>query len=244
MNLRLLPILMFATIALLTLKSIEFLVDGSTGFSTVIIEAAAQDAAATDSAAEGDGKVQGETPEEGSTTNPAALPAPDPGSISDNSEDLGKSRSERAVLGRLRERREQLDARERQLQLREQLLRAAEKRIERRVVEMKALEERIGVATTEKAAQEKKEFQNLAKMYQAMKPADAARIFSRLELSILVKVAKAMKPTKLADVMGKMSGDAAERLTVELATGGTGMGSAGMGGSGGAMTELPKISGN
>jgi flagellar motility protein MotE (MotC chaperone) len=240
-NIRLLPIVLFATISLLMLKGISFISSNGTGFSPVIVSAAAQDA--TDANADAGAKGDGAKGEAADAMPADALPADGegkhPASVSERPEDLGKSRSERAVLGRLRERREELNGRERQLELREQLLRAAEKRIEQRVTEMKSLEDRIGVATTKKAEQEKKEFENLAKMYSSMKAKDAARIFDRLELSIMVKVAKAMKPTKLADVMAKMSGEAAERLTIELATGGRGIGN-----TAGPIAELPKINGN
>ena len=54
-------------------------------------------------------------------------------------------------------------------------------------------------------------------MYESMKAKSAARIFDRLELDVLVPVAKQMKPRKLADVMARMTPEAAERLTVALA---------------------------
>ncbi len=151
--------------------------------------------------------------------------------------DLGRSRSERVVLERLRQRRKELDEREARQQLREDLLKAAEQRIESRVGELKELEARIGVAVDEKKKQEEQEFKNLARMYEAMRAKDAARIFDRLELSILVKVARAMKPAKVADVMAKMQPEVAERLTIELATGGDGSGP-------GSVGDLPKIDGN
>ncbi|WP_321339410.1 hypothetical protein [Breoghania sp.] len=151
--------------------------------------------------------------------------------------DLGRSRSERVVLERLRQRRKELDEREARQQLREDLLKAAEQRIESRVGELKDLEARIGVAVDEKKKQEEQEFKNLARMYEAMRAKDAARIFDRLELSILVKVARAMKPAKVADVMAKMQPEVAERLTIELATGGDGSGP-------GSVGDLPKIGGN
>ncbi len=235
MSFRLLPIVLFATGALLFLKSVSLVVSDGFVFSPVIVEAAAQDTAGADGAETDNAAADArDTAEAGD----AAPVAETPTAEEREPVDLGKSRSERAVLESLRERRETLDARERQLELREQLLRAVEKQIQQRVSEMKALEERIGVATTKKAEQEKEEFANLAKMYQSMKPKDAARIFNRLELSILLKVSKAMKPVKLADVMAKMDPEAAERLTIEIATGGTGMGTEA------PMAELPKIGGS
>ena len=55
-------------------------------------------------------------------------------------------------------------------------------------------------------------------MYETMKPKDAARIFDRLSLPILLKVVRQMKPRKMADILAKMSPEAAERLTVAIAS--------------------------
>ena len=54
-------------------------------------------------------------------------------------------------------------------------------------------------------------------MYEAMKPKDAARVFDRLDLKVLVPVVNAMNPRKMSEVLAAMSPEAAERLTVELA---------------------------
>src|SRR6266849_6701556 len=60
------------------------------------------------------------------------------------------SASERAILERLQSRRQELDARAREIDIRESLLKAAEKRIESRVDELKALESRISTASGQK----------------------------------------------------------------------------------------------
>ena len=54
-------------------------------------------------------------------------------------------------------------------------------------------------------------------MYENMKPKDAARIFDRLDMKILVDVSTQMNPRKMSDILAQMSPDAAERLTVRLA---------------------------
>jgi flagellar motility protein MotE (MotC chaperone) len=51
-----------------------------------------------------------------------------------------------------------------------------------------------------------------------MKPKEAARVFDKLELSVLVPVVNAMNPRKMAEVLAAMSPEAASKLTVELAT--------------------------
>lgn len=128
-----------------------------------------------------------------------------------------QSRSEPLILERLGERRQQLDQREREMEMREQLLKAAEGRIEQRVNELKTLEGRVGGAATQKEQERTRQLLDLVKMYEAMKPKDAARVFDRLDPKLLVELARQMNPRKLADIVGKMSSEAAEKLTVELA---------------------------
>ncbi len=74
-------------------------------------------------------------------------------------------------------------------------------------------------------------------MYENMKPKDAAKIFDRLELPILVQVTSLINPRKMSDILGLMSPEAAERLTVELATRASGDE------KGPNTAELPKIQG-
>src|SRR6201991_1599827 len=60
------------------------------------------------------------------------------------------SPSERALLERLQARRQELEARAREIDIRENLLKSAEKRIEGKVEELKAVESHIGVVTEQK----------------------------------------------------------------------------------------------
>jgi flagellar motility protein MotE (MotC chaperone) len=126
-------------------------------------------------------------------------------------------RGERAILERLSDRRQQLDARGQELDMRENLLKAAEKRIETRVAELKDLETKIKSAVEQRDQDELKRFKNVVVMYENMKPKDAARIFDRLDLKILVEVSTQMKPAIMSAILAQMSPEAAERLTVELA---------------------------
>jgi flagellar motility protein MotE (MotC chaperone) len=60
-------------------------------------------------------------------------------------------------------------------------------------------------------------FKSIVSMYENMKPKDAARIFDRLDMKILVDVSTQINPRRMSDILGQMSSEAAERLTVELA---------------------------
>ena len=127
------------------------------------------------------------------------------------------SPSERAILERLQARRQELEARAREIDIRESLLKAAEKRIESRVEELKAVESRISTATDQKNEADATRFKGLVTMYEGMKPKDAAKVFDRLEMSVLLEIASQIAPRKMSDILGLMSAEAAERLTVELA---------------------------
>jgi flagellar motility protein MotE (MotC chaperone) len=127
------------------------------------------------------------------------------------------SPSERAILERLQARRQELEARQREIDIRESLLKAAEKRIESKVEEMKGLESRAAAASEQKAEAENARFKGIVTMYEGMKPKDAAKVFDRLDMAVLIEIASQIAPRKMSDIMGLMQPDAAERLTVELA---------------------------
>ena len=146
------------------------------------------------------------------------------------------SPSERALLERLQARRQELEARAREIDIRENLLKSAEKRIEGKVEELKAVESRIGVATEQKKEADDARLKGLVTMYEGMKPKDAAKVFDRLEMGVLFEIASKIAPRKMSDILGLMSPEAAERLTVEMARRAGGDKSA-------AATELPKIEG-
>jgi flagellar motility protein MotE (MotC chaperone) len=127
------------------------------------------------------------------------------------------SPSERAILERLQARRQELEARAREIDIRESLLKAAEKRVESKVEELKAVESRISTATQQKSDADTARFKGIVTMYEAMKPKDAAKVFDRLEMPVLIEIATQIAPRKMSDILGLMQTEAAERLTVEMA---------------------------
>jgi flagellar motility protein MotE (MotC chaperone) len=180
-----------------------------------------------------------EKPKETESAKPAVAPPvtkPEPVVIHPEENQQPVSPSERAILERLQARRQELEARAREIDIRESLLKAAEKRIESKVEEMKAVESRISTSSDQKAEADSARFKGIVTMYEAMKPKDAARVFDRLEMPVLIEIASQIAPRKMSDILGLMQSDAAERLTVELARRAGGDKSA-------AAPDLPKIEG-
>ncbi|QDG76821.1 MotE family protein [Labrenzia sp. PHM005] len=210
MSVRLLPLLGVAASALFGLKLLG-LIMGPDSTSLPINGAIAQENAEM----EAGGAETAPMPEEGAAASGLAPPAQP---VLPDSLEIGGSAAERAVLESLGKRRQNLQKQEGQLDLREKLLQATEERIEQRVEELKQLEARINSAVEQKKKQEENEIAGLVTMYENMKPKDAARIFDRLSLPILMKVVRQMKPRKMSAILAKMSPDAAEQLTVAIAS--------------------------
>jgi flagellar motility protein MotE (MotC chaperone) len=170
-------------------------------------------------------------------TPPATKPAsakPEPGTL-----DLSKpamTAGERAVLESLVQRRQELEARAREIEVRENLLKASEQRIEARLQELQDAEAKLNGTIKKRDETEIAKFKNLVTMYENMKAKDAAKVLERLELRILIEVVNLMNPRRMSDILAQMSPEAAEKLTIEIANR-----------SGPdrppAATELPKIEG-
>ncbi|WP_068085667.1 MotE family protein [Polycladidibacter stylochi] len=222
MKIRLLPIVAFAGSALLLLKILGLVLEDKyeVGFAR---SAVAQQDIREASSADGDlvaqSEAAGENAREASQANEQDVIRRVDGP-KNMVEDIGASPSERAVLSSLGERRDELNKREQQLDLREQMLQATEERLNKKMLELKALEKTV--VTTKKQEKEEKNQQilDLVKIYESMKAKNAARIFNRLEMSILIEVVKKMQPRKMADVLAEMDPAVAERLTIALASGG------------------------
>jgi flagellar motility protein MotE (MotC chaperone) len=127
------------------------------------------------------------------------------------------SAAERAILERLQERRLELDKRARELDLRENMIKEAEARLEARTKGPKQTESRPGGGQRSEVADSAR-FKSLATMYENMKPKDAARIFDRLDIKVLIDMTSLINPRRMSDILAQMSPEAAERLTNELAS--------------------------
>jgi len=127
------------------------------------------------------------------------------------------SAGERAVLESLNQRRQELEARARELDVRENLLAATEKRIQSRLAEIKEAEARINATVHKKDEAEAARFKGLVSMYENMKAKDAAKIFDRLDMRVLLELSAQINPRRMSDILALMSPEVAERLTGEIA---------------------------
>ena len=127
------------------------------------------------------------------------------------------SPTERAILEKLAGRRDTLKQRSEALDLRERMLNEAERKLENGISDLRQAEDKADLGGTKKAETERNGLRSIVTMYETMKPKEAARVFDRLGLDVLVPLVLAMNPRKMAEILAVMGPEAAEKLTVALA---------------------------
>lgn len=125
--------------------------------------------------------------------------------------------SELEVLQSLSSRRNALEERERDLARRRALLDAAEKEVDRKIAELNALRGEIERLLDVQTKEQEARLRQLVKIYEAMKPKDAANIFNTLELDVLLQVVGRMSERKSAPVLAEMDPQRARIVTIRLA---------------------------
>jgi len=130
--------------------------------------------------------------------------------------DLEFSEMRMELFEDLKSRRQTLEERERELSVREALLKAAEQEIDDKYQELLSLRKEIQDLLTEQTEEEKARVASLVKIYEGMKPKDAARIFNSLDLDVLLDVVSKMSERKSAPIIASMDPERARTLTIML----------------------------
>lgn len=127
------------------------------------------------------------------------------------------SQTEIEMLQELAKRREELDNREQSIYIKENSLSVVEKNIQDKITDLQSLQEKVKVVLGEYQKKEDEKIKSLVKVYENMKPVDAAKIFEQPNMDILIEVACIMKEAKLALILSKMDSAKAKELTLDIA---------------------------
>jgi flagellar motility protein MotE (MotC chaperone) len=219
---RLLPVTIFALAGLLAVKSID-LVRAAVPSNAAEHAPAATSAppAASPAAHPGSAKAPAApvpaSPAGSAAARTGSKPASAASTEAGSAEPVPVSDGERTLLLELRQRRQELDAREQTLATREAVLAAAERKLSTRVDELQALQTRLEGIESARKSHEEANWRGLVKLYESMKPRDAAAIFNELDMQVLLQVVYRMKEAKAAAVMAAMQPEKARQVTTELA---------------------------
>lgn len=127
------------------------------------------------------------------------------------------SNAELQLLKELSKRREKLDKIYQDIDLRCQVLKATESKIEQKISELSSLQGQVEEVMKQYNQKEAGKIISLVKIYENMKPRDAAKIFDGLEMPVLLQVVSRMKEIKVAHVIASMNLQKARDLSLELA---------------------------
>jgi flagellar motility protein MotE (MotC chaperone) len=121
------------------------------------------------------------------------------------------------ILRELTNRRKELDRRENVLQQREALLQATQQQIDQKMSELTDLRKDLEELLDQQKQEEEERILSLVKIYEGMKPKEAARIFNTLKMDILLSVVSRMTERKSSAIIASMDPDQARKLTILLA---------------------------
>jgi flagellar motility protein MotE (MotC chaperone) len=131
--------------------------------------------------------------------------------------EAGLSPAELQVLQSLGNRRGELDQRANDLDTQVQLIAAAQAKLDARIQQMNGLKADIQALLGQADQQQQTETERLIRVYEAMKPKDAAQRFTLMDDSVRLPMAAKMKERALSAILAQMPAEDAKSLTEKLA---------------------------
>ncbi len=213
---RLLPLIGVAMVGVLGLnalagaESLPDLVSGARAFAEEAAKGAAPAKAATGEAKDAAATVPNLPP----AAKPAAVCAP---TAAELAKEAGLSPAELQVLQSLGARRGQLDKREQDLDVQLALMAAAEAKLDAKIQALNGMKGDIAKLMVDADAKEQAEIDRLVKVFELMKPKDAAPRMVLLDDAVRLPVASRMKERALSPIIANMPPAEAKKLTEALA---------------------------
>lgn len=121
------------------------------------------------------------------------------------------------LLQTLSKRRDEIEKRAGEVEQRDALLQAAEQRLNEKIARLQGMQKEIDGAFKKQDLVDQEKIASLVKIYENMKPKEAARIFEQLDLPVLLEVVGHMKEQKSAPILASMEPSKAKALTLALA---------------------------
>lgn len=220
---RLLPLAAIATGGVLAINALEngpgFIGAARAFAEGVAAKSGAARAAATPKAAsplpaDASPRVGGAPQAQAVAAKPAPICAETPAQLA---HDAGLSPAELQVIQSLGARRGELDAREQGLDTQLALIQAAEAKVDARIATMNSLKADMQGLLGQLDSKQQDEVDRLVKVYEVMKPQDAAARFTLLSDDVRLPIAAKMKERALSAIIAKMPPVDAKRLTELLA---------------------------
>ncbi len=126
--------------------------------------------------------------------------------------------SEKQLLQQLRKRRKQIESDKDELPAEKMALESIKQHIDNRLDVLENLQNKLKPQFNNNNQNDGKKILKLVKVYESMKPKEAAKIFNDLQIGVLVEMTLSMKESRLAAILSEMKPEKARELTSILAT--------------------------
>lgn len=224
---RILPLIGVAAAGVLAInalagaRELPDLLSGAKAFAEDAVKSDKGEAAKNGEAKPGAAAATGEATDAAATGVPGA-PAAKPQPVcaptaAELAKEAGLSPAELQVLQSLGERRGQLDQRENDLETQLALMAAAEAKLDAKVKALNGLKAEIQGLLTQADQKEAAEIDRLVKVFEGMKPKDAAPRMVLLDDAVRLPIAAKMKERSLSAIVAAMPPAEAKKLTENLA---------------------------
>lgn len=120
------------------------------------------------------------------------------------------------ILQRLAQSRDKLQKWEQDLSIKENVLKITEERIDTKLQQLRLLKAEVEKSLTAYRKQEEEKTKSLVKIYENMKPKNAADILQKMDVNELVPIIDKMKEKNAAEIMAKMDPAVAKEITSKL----------------------------
>jgi flagellar motility protein MotE (MotC chaperone) len=213
LRLRIIPLTIVVASLFLMIRVVDLIQGGQELSESILVSRvqAEEKSAEPPAAPAGDEEKKAERESKDKNANPNVSATP--GDIADRR----FTSVELELLQKLSKRREELNIWEGNLQIKETTLNATEKRINDKIAQVEAMKKAVSAALAEYNKIEDAEITSLVKIYENMKPGDAARIFNELERPILLLIVDRMSEKKAAPILASMDPRRAKQVTIDLA---------------------------
>lgn len=126
------------------------------------------------------------------------------------------TKEEMVILQSLSKRRKQIDEREDEIAKKEALLQVTSNEVDKKIAELTSMRQELENLLGKQKDMQEDRLEQIVKIYQSMKPKDAANILNTLEMPVLLQLMGRMSERKSAPILAVMDAEVARQLTIEL----------------------------
>ena len=120
------------------------------------------------------------------------------------------------LLQQMSARRLELEEWKHDLDLRGSLIEASSRKLDDKIIQLEKLKAATQMLLDEYKVEDDKQIQSMVKIYENMKPKDAAKVFDQLEMPILLEIVAQMNERRVSPILAKMNAARAKEMTEKI----------------------------